>query len=55
MLATVHALYRRCMTRFRHQSGACRYPGIIRLTLTDGERFQAAFVEDTTITVDPIN
>ena len=35
MLATLRALSRRPMTRFRHQNWACRYLGISRLSAAD--------------------
>jgi TnpA family transposase len=52
MLATLRALYRRRMTRFRHQRWACPYLGISRLSAEDERTLMAALGKETTVTVD---
>lgn len=52
MLATLRALYRRRMTRFRHQAWACRYLGVTRWTPADEHTLLAALGQETTVTVD---
>lgn len=52
MLATLRALYRRRMTRFRHQRWACRYLGVTRWTSADEQTLLATLALETTVTVD---
>lgn len=52
MLATLRALYRRRMTRFRHQRWACQYLGMSRLTAEDERTLTAALGQETSVTVD---
>ena len=52
MLATLRALYRRRMTRFRHQHWAWRYLGITRLDRPGEKALLEALALETTVTVD---
>jgi TnpA family transposase len=52
MLATLRALSRRSMTRYRHQNWACRYLGISRMRAGDEQALLSALTAEMSVTMD---